>query len=162
MVKFLKIISLFKEPVLDLGHDLQSFYQLLSSILSQSKLRYIFDGLGHLCASIFIHSSQHMPRLSDSAKKRVCRNIWGVQQRLSQITARREAELDRARAFFELLSHDTDRLMLLIPDRKSQFTSAELGHLITLSVRSNPTLANQHGALEQRLAQLSSILKEPV
>ncbi|KAK6048782.1 hypothetical protein COOONC_13712 [Cooperia oncophora] len=148
--------------VVELGRDLQAFYQLLSSILSQPKLRYIFDGLGHLCAAIFIHSSQHMPRLSESGKKRVCRNIWGVQQRLSQITSRREAELDRARAFFELLAHEPDRLLAQLPDRRSQFTPVEMGHLVALSVRSHPTLSSQHGALEQRLAQLSSLLKQPV
>ncbi|KAK6022994.1 Sec8 exocyst complex component specific domain protein [Ostertagia ostertagi] len=150
------------DNVIELGRDLQSFHQLLSSILSQPKLRYIFDGLGHLCAAIFIHSSQHMPRLSESGKKRVCRNIWGVQQRLSQITSRREAELDRARAFFELLAHEPDRLLAQLPDRRSQFTPVEMGHLVALSVRSHPTLSSQHGALEQRLAQLSSLLKQPV
>ncbi|VDK41805.1 unnamed protein product [Cylicostephanus goldi] len=148
--------------VIELGRDLQTFYQLLSSILSQPKLRYIFDGLGHLCAAIFIHSSQHMPRLSEAGKKRVCRNIWGVQQRLSQITSRREAELDRARAFFELLAHEPDRLLAQLPDRRSQFTPVEMNHLVALSVRSHPTLASQHGALEQRLAQLSSLLKQPI
>ncbi|WKX92739.1 hypothetical protein Q1695_010626 [Nippostrongylus brasiliensis] len=148
--------------VIELGRDLQSFHQLLSSILSQPKLRYIFDGLGHLCAAIFIHSSQHMPRLSEAGKKRVCRNIWGVQQRLSQITSRREAELDRARAFFELLAHEPDRLLAQLPDRRSQFSPVEMGHLVALSVRSHPTLSSQHGALEQRLAQLSSLLKQTV
>lgn len=148
--------------VIELGRDLQAFHQLLSSILSQPKLRYIFDGLGHLCAAIFIHSSQHMPRLSESGKKRVCRNIWGVQQRLSQITSRREAELDRARAFFELLAHEPDRLLAQLPDKRSQFTPVEMGHLVALSVRSHPTLSSQHGALEQRLAQLSTLLKQPV
>lgn len=47
---------IFHLKVIELGRDLQSFHQLLSSILSQPKLRYIFDGLGHLCAAIFIHS----------------------------------------------------------------------------------------------------------
>ncbi|KJH53243.1 Sec8 exocyst complex component specific domain protein [Dictyocaulus viviparus] len=148
--------------VVELGRDLQAFHQLLSSILSQNKLRYIFDGLGHLCAAIFIHSSQHMPRLTDAGKKRVCRNIWGVQKRLSQITSRREAELDRARAFFELLAYEPDRLLAQLPDRRSQFTPVEMGHLVALSVRSHPTLASQHGALEHRLEQLSFLLKQPV
>ncbi|VDM61620.1 unnamed protein product [Angiostrongylus costaricensis] len=148
--------------VVELGRDLQAFHQLLSSILSQHKLRYIFDGLGHLCAAIFIHSSQHMPRLTDAGKKRVCRNIWGVQKRLSQITSRREAELDRARAFFELLAHEPDRLLAHLPDRRSQFSPLEMSHLVALSVRSHPTLASQHGALEQRLEQLSVLLKQPV
>ncbi|KAJ1372572.1 hypothetical protein KIN20_034758 [Parelaphostrongylus tenuis] len=151
----------FSHEVVELGRDLQAFHQLLSSILSQHKLRYIFDGLGHLCAAIFIHSSQHMPRLTDAGKKRVCRNIWGVQKRLSQITSRREAELDRARAFFELLAHEPDRLLAQLPDRRSQFSPLEMSHLVALSVRSHPTLASQHGALEQRLEQLSLLLKQP-
>ncbi|CAJ0566070.1 unnamed protein product, partial [Mesorhabditis spiculigera] len=81
--------------------------------------RYIFDGLGHLCAAIFIHSSQHMQRLTEIGRKRVTRNIWGVQQRLAQLTARREAELDRARTFFELLSHEPDELLCVLADRRS-------------------------------------------
>uniref|UniRef100_A0A0K0DEE5 Exocyst complex component Sec8 n=1 Tax=Angiostrongylus cantonensis TaxID=6313 RepID=A0A0K0DEE5_ANGCA len=105
---------------------------------------------------------QHMPRLTDAGKKRVCRNIWGVQKRLSQITSRREAELDRARAFFELLAHEPDRLLAHLPDRRSQFSPLEMSHLVALSVRSHPTLASQHGALEQRLEQLSVLLKQPV
>ncbi|CAI4222478.1 unnamed protein product [Auanema sp. JU1783] len=148
------------QEVVDLGRDLQTFHQLLSGILSQPKLRYIFDGLGHLCAAIFIHTSQHMPRLSEAGKKRICRDVWGVQQRLSQITGRREAALDRARAFFELLSHEPERLIALLPDKRSQFSPMEMNHLISLSVRSHPVLANQPGALEQKLNQLTVILKQ--
>ena len=42
--------------VAELGNDLRKFNELLTDILSQPKLRYIFDGLGHLCAAIFIHT----------------------------------------------------------------------------------------------------------
>lgn len=63
-----------------------------------------------------------MPRLSESGKKRICRDVWGVQQRLSQITSRREAALDRARHFFENLSHEPDRLLTLIPELRGQFS----------------------------------------
>lgn len=42
--------------VAELGNDLRRFNEVLLEILSQPKLRYIFDGLGHLCAAIFIHT----------------------------------------------------------------------------------------------------------
>ncbi|KAF8368929.1 sec-8 [Pristionchus pacificus] len=147
------------QEVHDLGRDMAAFYKLLAEILAQPKLNYIFDGLGHLCAAIFIHSSQHMPRLTDAGKKRVCRNIWGVQQRLSQLTGRREAQLERARGFYELLSSDVDRIIALVPETSKQYSNVELGHLVGLAVRSHPLLSTQPGALEAYLQQLRAAIK---
>ncbi|GMS97937.1 hypothetical protein PENTCL1PPCAC_20112, partial [Pristionchus entomophagus] len=147
------------QEVHDLGRDMAAFHKLLAEILAAPKLNYIFDGLGHLCAAIFIHSSQHMPRLTDAGKKRVCRNIWGVQQRLSQLTGRREAQLERARAFYELLSSDVDRILALVPETSKQFSSMELGHLVGLAVRSHPLLSTQPGALDSCLQQLHNAIR---
>ncbi|GMT27707.1 hypothetical protein PFISCL1PPCAC_19004, partial [Pristionchus fissidentatus] len=147
------------QEVHELGRDMAAFYKLLAEILAVPKLNYIFDGLGHLCAAIFIHLSQHMPRLTDAGKKRVCRNIWGVQQRLSQLTGRREAQLERARAFYELLSHDVDRIIALVPETSKQFSSMELSHLIGLSVRSHPLLSTQPGALDSCIQQLNAAIR---
>uniref|UniRef100_A0A8R1DL85 Exocyst complex component Sec8 n=1 Tax=Caenorhabditis japonica TaxID=281687 RepID=A0A8R1DL85_CAEJA len=145
--------------VVALGRDLQLFHDNLKDVLSASKIAYVFDGLGHLCASIFIHLSQFMPRLTESGKKRVCRNVWGVQQRLSRITNRREADLDKARAFFDLLlDNNPDGILAIIPEKRSQFTATELNYLLALSVRSDKTLASQHGALEKRQMILNSVL----
>lgn len=41
--------------VVALGKDLHQFHDNLKDVLSPSKISYVFDGLGHLCASIFIH-----------------------------------------------------------------------------------------------------------
>ncbi|PAV89280.1 hypothetical protein WR25_23801 [Diploscapter pachys] len=146
--------------VVELGRELHAFNKLLLAILSQPKLRYIFDGLGHLCAAIFIHSSQHIPRLSEAGRKRACRNVWGVQQRLSQITARREAELDRAKSFFELLTNEPDDLLGAMAAHRDKFSHIELGYLLHLSIRSHPILASQHGALENRMNQLNALLRK--
>ncbi|MFH4976181.1 hypothetical protein AB6A40_002890 [Gnathostoma spinigerum] len=146
--------------VIDFGRDLTQFHQLLGSHLPAHKMKYLFDGLGHLCASIFIHSSQHMPKLTDSGKKRVCRNVFAIQQRLSQLTGRRESELDRARSFFELLNHDPDQLLALILERGAVFSHLEYTFLLSLAVRSHSTLSAQPGALEQRMLQLKNILAQ--
>lgn len=147
--------------VVALGKDLHQFHDNLKDVLSPAKLSYVFDGLGHLCASLFIHYSQFMPRLTEAAKKRVCRNVWGVQQRLSRITNRRESDLDRARAFFDLLLDNTpDGILAIVPEKRSQFTATELNYLLALSVRSDKTLASQPGALEKRQMVLNSILNQ--
>ncbi|EGT56078.1 hypothetical protein CAEBREN_03012 [Caenorhabditis brenneri] len=153
--------------VVALGKDLHLFHDNLKDVLSPSKLSYIFDGLGHLCASLFIHyryvnyQLQFMPRLTEAAKKRVCRNVWGVQQRLSRITNRRESELDRARAFFDLLlDNSPDGILAIVPEKRLHFTATELSYLLALSVRSDKVLSNQPGALEKRQMILNSILAQ--
>lgn len=147
--------------VVALGKDLQQFHDNLKDVFSPSKLSYVFDGLGHLCASLFIHYSQFMQRLTEAAKKRVCRNVWGVQQRLSRITNRRESELERARAFFDLLLENTpDGILAIVPEKRSLFTATELNYLLALSIRSDKTLCSQQGALEKRQTILNSILNQ--
>lgn len=42
--------------VKEFGRDLEQYYTTLSKYIVPNKLKYLFDGLGHLCASIFIHS----------------------------------------------------------------------------------------------------------
>ncbi|KAK6106448.1 Sec8 exocyst complex component specific domain family protein [Brugia pahangi] len=146
--------------VIDFGRDMGHFHQVLSTNLPPHKMKYLFDGLGHLSASIFIHSSQHMQKLNENGKKRVCRNIFAVQQRLSQLTGHRESELERARIFFELLNHDPDQLLALILERGAIFSHLEYTYLLALALRSHPILSAQPGALEQRISQLKTILAQ--
>lgn len=42
--------------VVEFGKDLRQMHQLLSGHVAANKVKYLFDGLGHLCASIFINS----------------------------------------------------------------------------------------------------------
>lgn len=42
--------------VVDFGRDLRQMHQLLIEHIAPNKVKYLFDGLGHLCASIFINS----------------------------------------------------------------------------------------------------------
>ncbi|VDD86858.1 unnamed protein product [Enterobius vermicularis] len=146
--------------VVSFGRDMMQFHQLLNGYLPVQKMKYLFDGLGHLSASIFIHSSQHIQKLSENGRKRVCRSIFAVQQRLSQLTGRRESDLDRARSFYELLSHDPDELLALIIEQGASYSHLEYTYLLSLAIRSHPSLSAQPGALEQRISQLKTILSQ--
>jgi exocyst complex component 4 len=142
------------------GREMTRFHKLLSSHLFPTKVKYLFDGLGHLCASVFIHSSQHITKLTESNKKRIIRNIVRVQQHLSGITHQRENELDRAKTFFDLLNKDPDQLLALIMERGAVFTFQEYTYLLALAVRSDQNQSNVPGALDKKIAQLQAIFKQ--
>lgn len=64
--------------------------------------QYIFEGLGHLIAKILISSSQYMQLIDEAGIQRMCRNVFALQQTLTNITMTREVALDHARHYFEL------------------------------------------------------------
>lgn len=55
------------------------------------------SGLGHLISCILINGAQYFRRISESGIKKMCRNIFVLQQNLTNITMSREADLDFAR-----------------------------------------------------------------
>uniref|UniRef100_A0A7E4VVQ5 Exocyst complex component Sec8 n=1 Tax=Panagrellus redivivus TaxID=6233 RepID=A0A7E4VVQ5_PANRE len=148
------------KAVYDFRDDMIQFHRLLGGTVVEKKAKCLFEGLGHLCASIFIHSSQHMTKLTESNKKRIIRDIIGVQQALSYITGRRESELDRAKTFFDLLNKDPEQLLALIMERGAIFSFQEYTFLISLAVRSDPKLSSEPGALDRKINQLRSILSQ--
>jgi exocyst complex component 4 len=42
--------------VMEFGRDLTQIHAILQAHLTANKLKYLFDGLGYLCSSIFIYS----------------------------------------------------------------------------------------------------------
>jgi hypothetical protein len=97
--------------VLDFTRDLQQLHATLQLYTGTLKLSLLFDGLGHLCASIFIHSAQWMTRLSGDGRKRLCRQILAVQKCLGRLTQRPEKELLRAQHYYDLLAEEPDSLL---------------------------------------------------
>ncbi|XP_048357432.1 exocyst complex component 4-like [Sphaerodactylus townsendi] len=91
--------------VLKLNKGTSSAHQreAMNASLQQHKFQYIFEGLGHLISCILINGAQYFKRISESGIKKMCRNIFILQQNLTNITMSREADLDFARQFYEML-----------------------------------------------------------
>lgn len=70
--------------------------------------QYIFEGLGHLIAKILITSSQSMRVINEGVIQRMCRNVFALQQTLTNITMTREVALDHARHYYELFFSTPD------------------------------------------------------
>lgn len=56
-----------------------------------------------MIASIITGCVQHIRRMNENGVKKMCRNIFVLQQTLTNITLAREPALDHARQYFELL-----------------------------------------------------------
>lgn len=55
-----------------------------------------------MIAKILISSAQYMNIIDEGGIQRMCRNIFALQQTLTNITMTREVALDHARHYFEL------------------------------------------------------------
>ncbi|XP_031521776.1 exocyst complex component 4 isoform X3 [Papio anubis] len=82
--------------VVKLNKDISAIEEAMSASLQQHKFQYIFEGLGHLISCILINGAQYFRRISESGIKKMCRNIFVLQQNLTNITMSREADLDFA------------------------------------------------------------------
>ncbi|KAM3832642.1 exocyst complex component 4 isoform 2-T2 [Vipera latastei] len=85
--------------VVRLNKDISAVEEAMNASLQQHKFQYIFEGLGHLISCILINGAQYFKRISESGIKKMCRNIFILQQNLTNITMSREADLDFARCF---------------------------------------------------------------
>ncbi|GLD73573.1 exocyst complex component 4 isoform X2 [Lates japonicus] len=84
--------------VVKLNKDISAIEEAMGAALQQHKFQYIFEGLGHLISCILINGAQYFKRISESGIKKMCRNIFVLQQNLTNITMSREADLDFARS----------------------------------------------------------------
>ncbi|XP_029842288.3 exocyst complex component 4 [Ixodes scapularis] len=146
--------------VIKLTKDLSSMDEAMTACLQQRKHRYIFEGLGHLIASILINSASSIQKVNENGIKKVCRNIFAMQQNLTSITMNREVALDYARQYFELLYHSPEDVLNLIVEHGCQFQEAEYRNVLVLLHRSLPSGLRSPEALEALLARLRDILNE--
>ena len=80
--------------------------EALSHSLQERKIRYIFEGVSHLVAAIFVGAAPHIRKINEHGVKKMCRNIFAVQHTLtSSITGSRETALDSAKQYYELCNH---------------------------------------------------------
>lgn len=125
--------------VLKLNKDLSSMEEVLSQSLQPKKFKYIFESLGYLVASILMNSMQFIKKINENGTKKMCRNLFAIQQNLTNITMSRESDLDHARQYYELLYLNPDEILTGIGEKGPQFTFSEYKQLLELYQRSHFT-----------------------
>nr|XP_027805911.1 exocyst complex component 4 isoform X1 [Marmota flaviventris] len=145
--------------VVKLNKDISAVEEAMSASLQQHKFQYIFEGLGHLISCILINGAQYFRRISESGIKKMCRNIFVLQQNLTNITMSREADLDFARQYYEMLYNTADELLNLVVDQGVKYTELEYIHALTLLHRSQTGVGDQ-STQNTRLQRLKEIICE--
>lgn len=145
--------------VLDLSRVLVSVDEALSPSLQQRKAKYIFEGLGHLIAKILMSSTQYLEKIDESAIHKMCRNIFTLQQTLSNITMTREVALDHARRYFQLFFMSQEDILNQVLEKGPEFS--ELEYINALQLISRTYNEHDDQSLSQKyLKRLSDILGE--
>ncbi|XP_036283198.1 exocyst complex component 4 isoform X2 [Pipistrellus kuhlii] len=145
--------------VVKLNKDISAIEEAMGASLQQHKFQYIFEGLGHLISCILINGAQYFRRISESGIKKMCRNIFVLQQNLTNITMSREADLDFARQYYEMLYNTADELLNLVVDQGVKYTELEYIHALTLLHRSQTGVGDQT-TQNTRLQRLKEIICE--
>ncbi|KAI8480492.1 Exocyst complex component 4 [Branchiostoma belcheri] len=146
--------------VVKLNKDLSSIEESLTTSLNTHKFRYIFEGLGHQMSSILVNSTQYFNRISHSGIKKMCRNIFALQQNLTNITMSREVDLDHARQYYEMLYMTVEEILNSLVEQGVHFTELEYVNALNLLQRSTPgTDSKAHAA---RLWRLKEIMAQKV
>lgn len=140
----------------ELSRVLQNIDEALQSTLQSKKTKYIFEGLGHLIAKILITSAQYSERIDKSGIQRMCRNVFTLQQTLTNITMARELALDYARQYFELFYESPEDILNNVLENGPQFSELEYINAFQMIARSQPQYTN----MSKHLEKLSEILGE--
>ncbi|XP_051911425.1 exocyst complex component 4 [Hippocampus zosterae] len=145
--------------VVKLNKDISAIEEAMAAALQQHKFQYIFEGLGHLISCILINGAQYFKRISESGIKKMCRNIFVLQQNLTNITMSREADLDFARQYYEMLYNSADELLHLVVDQGVRYTELEYINALSLLHRSQ-TGVGDLSTQNTRLQRLKEIVCE--
>ncbi|XP_062851444.1 exocyst complex component 4 [Trichomycterus rosablanca] len=145
--------------VVKLNKDISGIEEAMAAALQQHKFQYIFEGLGHLISCILINGAQYFKRISESGIKKMCRNIFVLQQNLTNITMSREADLDFARQYYEMLYNTADELLNLVVDQGVRYSELEYINALSLLHRSQ-TGVGDLSVQNTRLQRLKEIICE--
>ncbi|XP_073475520.1 exocyst complex component 4 isoform X1 [Aquarana catesbeiana] len=145
--------------VVRLNKDISGIEEAMGASLQQHKFQYIFEGLGHLISCILINGAQYFKRISESGIKKMCRNIFVLQQNLTNITMSREADLDFARQYYEMMYNTADELLNLVVDQGVKYSELEYINALSLLHRSQTGVGDQT-TQNMRLQRLKEIICE--
>jgi len=123
-----------EQYVLDLNKDLTSADDDLSKFLPPTKIKYLFSGISQIIITAIIRnlSRLHDKRLNKNGTLQISRNLFALQQNLTNIIVTKDGQFDRARQYFELLNLNEEDLSQYQADNPNLFSSEEYTALLEI------------------------------
>ncbi|KAI6651667.1 Exocyst complex component 4 [Oopsacas minuta] len=136
----------------EFNRDLCSLEEQLALQLSDMKLRFLFDGIGHLMATVLINTGKKLQRVDGFCITRMSVIVFLLQQNLTNITMSREAELDHARQFYELMRSTPQALLTFATEQEYNFTNAEYEQALAMICKS-PDYKGEFERIQEKLRE---------
>lgn len=113
--------------VIDLNKDLTRIEEALSRYYDSAKIQYVFGNLDRLICSIMMRSLPLMAqrRVSKFGVLQITRNLYALQQNLTNIVTSQNGHFDRARKYFELINLSLEDLEQFRAENASLFSQEE-------------------------------------
>ncbi|CAF0878814.1 unnamed protein product [Adineta steineri] len=147
------------ENIMTLNRDLTRLQETLHSSLNEKKFLFLFQGLGFVLATILIRAAPRFVRISESGVTKMCRNIFAIEQTLTQIRTVGDAELMRAHRFYELLyATKPDEIIAVIEEHGPEYTEQDYINLLQLKHRSFPASESGNFSLDKYEQMIRKVL----
>ena len=138
------------ESVMALNRDLTCLQETLSATLNEKKFSFLFQGLGFVLSTILIRATPRFNRISELGVTKMCRNIFTIEQTLSQIRTVGDAELMRAHQYYELLyATKPEEIIDMIEEHGPEYNEQDYLNLLQLQHRSFRTSERGNFDLDQ-------------
>ncbi|KAN0041505.1 hypothetical protein ACTFIV_004046 [Dictyostelium citrinum] len=116
--------------IVELNKDLSASEEMMSIYLTSDKCNFLFSGIAKLIGKLLISKLVHVNSINDNGVAKLCKNVFTLQQNLSNIIVKREIFFDRIRQFYQALSAEDELLNYLLEKMSQPFFSLEEGKII--------------------------------
>eukprot|EP00466_Bigelowiella_natans_P000030 jgi/Bigna1/125322/aug1.1_g30 len=124
--------------VVELNKDLTGIEDAICKYLDEEKVRYVFSGLDQLMCSIMIRTLPLIAhrRITRDGVLQITRNLYALQQNLTNIVKSSGSCFDRARSYFELINMSLEDQEQFRHENPKKFSQTEY-EAITKAYRAN-------------------------
>ncbi|EGG18628.1 exocyst complex subunit 4 [Cavenderia fasciculata] len=116
--------------IVELNKDLSTNEESMSTYLSSDKCQFLFGGIAKLIGKLLINRLVHIKQLNINGVAKLCKNVYTLQQNLTNIIVKREMFFDRIRQFYQSLSNEDELLTYLLEKMIQPYFTTEEARII--------------------------------
>ncbi|CAH8526435.1 unnamed protein product [Schistosoma turkestanicum] len=122
---------------------------------SRHKFRFIFDGLGDFISQLLLRLIPQIERMNSNGNKKMCRNVYRLQQALATLTETHESDLIRVKQLYELFFLTPEAVVNRLMEHGIAFDHTVYANLLHLYRRSHSTYA--YSKIQSCIARLTTV-----
>ncbi|CAH8584919.1 unnamed protein product [Schistosoma rodhaini] len=122
---------------------------------SRHKFRFIFDGLGDFISQLLLRLIPQIERMNSNGNKKMCRNVYRLQQALATLTETHESDLIRVKQLYELFFLTPEAVVNRLMEHGIAFDHAVYANLFHLYQRSHSTYA--YSKIQSCISRLATV-----